>query len=69
MAREWKKLSLRLAPEVHYTIMQLSPNPTKAIRHLINLWASSLARARFQDHVPQEFQIDVEALKKEDDRD
>ena len=49
MATEWKKLSLRLRPEVHYTLMQLCPNPTKAIRHLINLYTKSLVDAKFKE--------------------
>lgn len=68
MATEWKKLSLRLRPEVHYTLMQLCPNPTKAIRHLINLYTKSLVQAKFKDNVPTEFNLDLKELE-QDDRD
>lgn len=67
MASEWKKLSLRLDPRVHYTIMTLCPNPTKAMRHLLNLYAKSLVEQKYQGNiVPPQYDVKFEELDTND---
>ena len=68
MASEWKKLSLRLNPRVHFEIMELSPNPTRAMRHLLNCYAKKLGEEKFkgQEAKPVEFNIDFEEIDRND---
>lgn len=67
MAKTWSKFLIRLDPSVHYTLMQLCPNPTLAVRHLVNLYVKQLAQAKYKDGaVPPEFNIDLEEIERDD---
>mgnify|MGYP001603655147 CR=1 FL=1 len=68
MASEWKKLSLRLNPRVHYAIMELSPNPTRAMRHLLNCYAKKLVEEHYKEQgdLPRELDIDFEEIDRND---
>jgi hypothetical protein len=47
--------------------MQLCPNPTLAVRHLVNLYVKQLAQAKYKDGaVPPEFNIDLEEIERDD---
>ena len=67
MAKAWKQFIIRLDPRVHYALTTLSPKPTLAVRHLINLYVRKLISERIPEaETPQEFDINFEELEQDD---
>lgn len=67
MAKAWKQFIVRLDPRVHYALTELSPKPTLAVRHLINLYVKKLINERAQGaEIPTEFEIDFKEIEKDD---
>ena len=70
MAKEWKKFIVRLDPRVHHTLLELSPHPTRAVRHLVNLYAKKLVEDKYKisgQPVPAELDINLEELQNDND--
>ena len=67
MAKDWKQFIVRLDPRVHYALTTLSPKPTLAVRHLINLYVKKLINERTSGiNIPAELDINFKELEEND---
>lgn len=67
MAKDWKQFIVRLDPRVHYALTILSPKPTLAVRHLINLYVKKLINERTSGiDIPAELDINFKELEEND---
>lgn len=67
MAKDWKQFIVRLDPRVHYALTTLSPKPTLAVRHLINLYVKKLINENTSGiNIPTELDINFKELEEND---